>query len=65
MSEIKYFYHNCRKPMHNTAKCWGNKKNVNPVDEEQTQQQQEQQQEADPDFEDVVHSFYISTQSKN
>jgi hypothetical protein len=58
-------YVNCRKPTHNTAQCWGNKKrNVNPVDEEQTQKQQEQQQEADPGLEYAVQSFHPLNQSK-
>ncbi len=55
---------NCKKPTHNTAQCW-TKNKVNPVEGEeqkQPQNQQEQNNDRDPDFEEVVHSFY---QTKN
>jgi hypothetical protein len=53
---------NCKKPTHNTAQCWAKKK-INPVEEEEQQQpqaQQDQNNDKDPEFEESVHSFYLS-----
>ena len=54
---------NCRKNTHNTAQCWGNKKNLNPVyDENQTHQ--DHQQDESQEEEEHINTFHIHN-SKN